>query len=1170
MKQQSRAVCASLILLTLAGAGLGSAPAASYYVATNGVDTNAGTNLAAPFLTIQKAANVMVAGDNCYIRVGTYREAVTPANSGTVGSPITYQNYANEVAVINGAEIITGWTLDSGITYKAALANNFFVSPYNQSEQVFVDGTNMTLAKWPNTTTSIKAYPSGTAPAVDISHPAKSVITSFISKTDYSSLTVGVVADTALPAKPAGFYEGAQIFFQPNNGAWSWVFTGVVTNVTGSQLTFTTVNGSGKDGSGTVYDPASRYYLFNKKEFLDAPGEWWQDVTNGQLYVIMPDSGSPVGHTVEVKKREFVFNLSNKSYITVKGLNLFACTITTDTGAGGTGQPVVPPYTWRGAGSVAAANHIVMDGINAQYLSHFTDVSGHFYMQWGQGSGIILSGSDCILQNSILQYSAGNGVSVLGQRNKVLNNFIYDTAYAGDDCSAINGGGAATTVDHEIATNTIVRTGRSGITPRSLQNSNAGGGQFLARIHHNDASQFMIQDWDGGAVYGAGNGLFTRIDHNRFHDSSGYTCSGIYFDFSKNFVIDHNVVWNVEWGIHLQNEDTGTQMANHLVYNNTVGVKNTSGATYGPFGFGNSGGISTNTVIANNIVWLITPPGAPGYAGIPASSFGGATITTNLAWDGVANSATDPKFAGASTNNYQLLSGSPARGTGMVIPSYTRDGITVPAFADNPTGTHDIGAYEYFNNLLIQSATPTVAPGNPSAPIIPGATVQEQIILNNQTIVSLTNLTATISTTNAGVTIVSNTSAFRVMVIGALGTNLTTFSYLLATNMTAGTVLNFTLVATSNGQSYTNTFSHTVSPANGLLLQAENFTIYQGNTNSSIDPGETVQEKIILNNQTFLAFTNLAASISTTNAGIVSITSASVYPVMPVGALGTNLTLFAYRLATNVPAGTVLNFSVVASGNGQFYTNTFSHAVGPPSLNLFTNTVFSANVPKAIPDLGLIYSTNNITGLSGTIDKVVVGVRIDHTYDSDLIIAVQHPDGSPEVILASRVGSSGQNFGSTVGSTINYTVFDDAATNTLAYPFVPPYVGSVRPNAALTNFIGKAPNGLWRLHVSDNAGGDTGTLLAWYLTITSHTTGNANVIYYPPPAANAQIFSTGNQNLAVNYFGLPGAKYAVLAATNLNGPWLPVATNTADINGQWIFSDNNATNAQCFYRALQN
>ena len=104
-----------LIVLPLGGRS------ASYYVATNGVTANPGT-LVLPFQTIQKAASLMVAGDTCYVRGGTYRGNVTPVHSGTPGSSIIYQNYSNEVAIINGTEAVTGWTLDSGSVYKAAMA----------------------------------------------------------------------------------------------------------------------------------------------------------------------------------------------------------------------------------------------------------------------------------------------------------------------------------------------------------------------------------------------------------------------------------------------------------------------------------------------------------------------------------------------------------------------------------------------------------------------------------------------------------------------------------------------------------------------------------------------------------------------------------------------------------------------------------------------------------------------------------------------------------------------------------------------------------------------------------------------------------------------------------------------------------------------------------------
>jgi hypothetical protein len=52
--------------------------------------------------------------------------------------------------------------------------------------------------------------------------------------------------------------------------------------------------------------------------------------------------------------------------------------------------------------------------------------------------------------------------------------------------------------------------------------------------------------------------------------------------------------------------------------------------------------------------------------------------------------------------------------------------------------------------------------------------------------------------------------------------------------------------------------------------------------------------------------------------------------------------------------------------------------------------------------------------------------------------------------------------------------------------------------------------------------------------------------------------------------GLPGQSYVLLSASNLLAPeWIPLATNTADTNGAFSFSDASATNyPQKYYRVL--
>ena len=45
----------------------------------------------------------------------------------------------------------------------------------------------------------------------------------------------------------------------------------------------------------------NQYFLEDKLEFLDNPGEWFYDKNDGTLYVMTPDGGSPEGRDVRGK-----------------------------------------------------------------------------------------------------------------------------------------------------------------------------------------------------------------------------------------------------------------------------------------------------------------------------------------------------------------------------------------------------------------------------------------------------------------------------------------------------------------------------------------------------------------------------------------------------------------------------------------------------------------------------------------------------------------------------------------------------------------------------------------------------------------------------------------------------------------------------------------------------
>jgi hypothetical protein len=87
--------------------------AANYYVAPDGNDRNRGT-LEAPFATISKGIALLKAGDQLFVRGGTYgKSIVVHEKHGTAGAPIYIRAYPNEKPVIDG----TGTTANGLVVF---------------------------------------------------------------------------------------------------------------------------------------------------------------------------------------------------------------------------------------------------------------------------------------------------------------------------------------------------------------------------------------------------------------------------------------------------------------------------------------------------------------------------------------------------------------------------------------------------------------------------------------------------------------------------------------------------------------------------------------------------------------------------------------------------------------------------------------------------------------------------------------------------------------------------------------------------------------------------------------------------------------------------------------------------------------------------------------------
>lgn len=105
---------------------------AVYHVSKKGADANNGS-IEAPFLTIQRAADLAAAGDRVVVHEGEYREWIKPKNGGFSDTcRIIYEAAEGEHVVIKGSERVTGWENIGDSVWKVTIPHTYFgtYNPY--------------------------------------------------------------------------------------------------------------------------------------------------------------------------------------------------------------------------------------------------------------------------------------------------------------------------------------------------------------------------------------------------------------------------------------------------------------------------------------------------------------------------------------------------------------------------------------------------------------------------------------------------------------------------------------------------------------------------------------------------------------------------------------------------------------------------------------------------------------------------------------------------------------------------------------------------------------------------------------------------------------------------------------------------------------------------------
>ncbi len=260
-----------------------------------------------------------------------------------------------------------------------------------------------------------------------------------------------------------------------------------------------------------------------------------------------------------------------------------------------------------------------------------------------------------------------------------------------------------------------------------------------------------------------------------------------------------------------------------------------------------------------------------------------------------------------------------------------------------------------------------------------------------------------------------------------------------------------------------------------------------GNGNGQVDPGETLRLYLTLACESAAGATNIAAELATTNPAVTMVSAAAGYPDLAGGAVASNAAPYVFRVAPDTPCGATLEFNQSVSFNEAATVNRLAIPVGAALYSgLRTNVLASADVPQSIYDVQTIYSELPVAALTGVVADVNVYLRIIHTYDQDLTLALQHPDGT-EVLLANKRGRSGDNYGIGDCATGRPTRFDDAALTNIAKGRAP-FAGTYQPESPLSALNGKPIAGTWRLRITDGYDTDQGTNLCWGLELVHYDT----------------------------------------------------------------------------------
>jgi hypothetical protein len=541
----------------------------------NGSDTNDGKTAAKPWKhhPWDAAAPPAIRGqagiDTTIFKRGvTYRGTLTAGGSGSVSVPIRLTSdpkWGTEQAVISGAERVTG-------RWQAVTDTAQHGLPPVASGRVWATrlpaGTQPMLLWVAGAGSALRRLPIAREPNWRVSDPyrlgsewwrwQKTAI-------DYPRLTASDAEH--LREKDPDAYVGATVWSDPPIAEFSWNAPepSVVKayDPAAGTLTFTVNHGSKYPKTG------SRYYLENLPRFLDEAGEWLYR-TEGpnarMLYLWAPDGKDPNTMAVEVARRWVILDIAGQSNIAVSGLTFRGGNAPDPSffNSRREGFNVDKPWLTEDIGAIRLRGQV--RGVTVANCRIEKTAVGITYAPIADGDVLdhvrIQDSTFDEIDEAAITLTPGtvwrNAPLARIRHVNVLRNRIREVGQRviAGSTQGINIEGAEVI---EVAGNIVHRTGGQGInvvTGRALGGIESQNAKHqvvpLTRtlVHHNKASETLLQIQDFGGIEGWGSGpayFYNNISANPVgwirHNDWYHKNEAFYFDHQWKGYFFNNIGW---------------------------------------------------------------------------------------------------------------------------------------------------------------------------------------------------------------------------------------------------------------------------------------------------------------------------------------------------------------------------------------------------------------------------------------------------------------------------------------------------------------------------------------------------------------------------------------------------------------------------------------------------